>query len=98
MVSAFLWSEGSSSVQKRYIKPDQVIVTESGILVFVEETVQPIKALGLSYDEEGLFVTFRDMELNGSFEKGPCGLHRVWHKDCGGCGVWLCPMNCTCFG
>lgn len=96
--SAFLWSEETSSMYKRYITPDQITVTASGILVFLDGNIQPIKAMELSYDEEGMFVMLHIAEpANYSFEKGPCGLHRVWHKECGGCGVLFCPMNCTCF-
>jgi hypothetical protein len=97
-INGFLWGEETSSINKRYIKPNQVTVTDSGILVFLDRNIQPIKALQLSYDEEGMFVLLQDTESpSGSFEKGPCGLHRVWHKACGGCGVLFCPMNCTCF-
>lgn len=97
-MSTFLWGEETSSMQKRYITPDQVTITTSGILVFFDENIQPTKAMELSYDEEGMFVMLHiDEAANGSFEKGPCGLHQVWHKQCGGCGVLFCPMNCTCF-
>jgi hypothetical protein len=96
--STFLWGEEASSSHKRYITSDQVNVTESGILVFLNGNIQPVKAQLLSYDEEGMFVMFQGTEsVNGSFEKGPCGLHQVWHRACGGCGVLFCPMNCTCF-
>ncbi len=97
-MNGFLWGEETALTNKKYVKADQVVVTDSGILVFLDRNVQPVKVLELSYDEEGLFVLLRETESPiGSFEKGPCGLHRVWHKACGGCGVLLCPMNCTCF-
>jgi hypothetical protein len=96
--NTFLWGEETSSSYKQYITSDQVTVTESGILVFLKGNIQPVKAQMLSYDEEGMFVMIQGTEsVNGSFEKGPCGLHRVWHRECGGCGVLFCPMNCTCF-
>lgn len=44
----------------------------------------------VSWDEGGCFAKVTEM-------KGPCGLHMQWCKACRGCGVLLCPMNCTCF-
>lgn len=94
-ISTFLWSEEPSSIHKEYVRPDQVIITESGIIAFLEENVDPVVVQQVAFDERGLFIVFQQSE--SSFGKGPCGLHDVWHTACGGCGVLFCPMNCTCF-
>jgi len=98
LIDTFLWSEEPLSLYKKYIRPDQIILTESGILAFLEGNVEPINVQQVSFDREGLFILFEQIESShSSFGKGPCGLHDVWHAACGGCGVLFCPMNCTCF-
>ena len=34
-ISTFLWSEEPPSIHKEYVRPDQVIITESGIIAFL---------------------------------------------------------------
>lgn len=75
--------------EKIYVTPEQIEVTEEGILFY--DVVKEILILSktLSYDEKGLY-------LKPVVQRGPCGLHSVWCRDCGGCGVIYCPMKCTC--
>lgn len=73
--------------RKLYVAPDQIEITEEGILFYdaIKESI--ILAETLSYDEKGLYI---------QPQRGPCNLHREWCKYCHGCGVLYCPMKCQC--
>ena len=86
--------EGFSKI---FADPEQIVIKENG--VFIRTPQQKLvrgKFIGL---EKGkVYVAVPKAKLIP--KRGPCGLHRVYHKKppgCGGCGVLLCPMNCTCF-
>ncbi len=85
------WSHPSQETEEKvYVSPEQIEVTEEGILVYDArgELVAIYKTL--SYDKKGLFL--KPIES----ERGPCGIHRVWCRYCQGCGVIYCPMKCEC--
>jgi hypothetical protein len=76
------------SERRIYISPDQIVVTKEGIIAYPLGAEKPIAGKTLSFDEKGLYI---------KEWKGPCWLHDLWCKRCGGCGVLLCPMNCSCY-
>ena len=81
----------SANEQKIYVSPQDIEITQNGIYYIDREGATEQKIDALQYDEHGLYF------LDISQTRGPCGLHQVYHADCGGCGVLFCPMNCTCF-
>lgn len=80
--------EAKESGKKIYVSTDQIVITENGILAYVNESKTPIPGKTLSFDEDGMYI---------KEWKGPCWLHDLWCNRCGGCGVLLCPMNCSCY-
>jgi len=97
--SSNIWSQNlersynrveNASYEKIYVSPDQIEVTEEGVLYYdeSEEILMLFKAL--SYDSKGLYLT------PPTSERGPCGIHNLWCHACGGCGVIYCPMKCIC--
>ena len=73
-----------------YVDPNQVELTEKGIVAYDFEGDIIAVGLTLSYDEGGLY-------LQTIFpQRGPCGIHHLWCKYCKGCGVIYCPMKCEC--
>ena len=74
-----------------YVTPPQIEITDYGIIAWLTDEKSFILGESLAFDSNGLYV--KPMPL----ERGPCGLHDRWCKRCGGCGVLLCPMNCTCY-
>ena len=76
--------------EKIYVTPEQIQITENGILFYDMEKEMFVTGTTLSYDEKGLY-------LNPAVpQRGPCGLHALWCKHCRGCGVLYCPMICQC--
>ncbi len=74
------------------VNPNQVWVTEEGIFAYLEEEQQMVIGQELSIDKCGNMV-LKEVVL----AKGPCYIHDLWCRRCGGCGVLFCPMNCSCF-
>ncbi len=75
--------------EKIYVSPEQIEITEQAILVWLSGEKTFLLAKSIGFDDQGLYVK--------QLTRGPCGLHNRWCKICGGCGVLLCPMNCTCY-
>ncbi len=74
--------------RKIYVSADQIELTKDGIFAYVAGLEKPIAGKILSFDEHGMYI----LEW-----KGPCWIHDLWCNRCGGCGVLLCPMNCSCY-
>ncbi len=95
--SNYVWSNiqeepiGSPQEERVYINPDQIEITDYGIFARDIGRKKIVLVESLGFDKKGLY--FKPMIE----QRGPCGIHRAWCKICGGCGVLLCPMNCTCF-
>jgi len=84
------YDEVNQAIQERiYVTPEQIEVTEDGILVYNIAGEEPIVGKTLSYDEKGLYLIPLTL-------RGPCGVHNLWCKHCKGCGVIYCPMKCEC--
>ena len=84
----------ASGLAERQFKvdPKKVTITEDGIFAYVEGNDKPVMGRSLSFDEHGNLL-LKDVVLS----RGPCYIHDLWCHRCGGCGVLLCPMNCSCF-
>lgn len=74
--------------EKIYVNPEQIEITDQAILVWSLDGKPLALAKSLGLDEQGLYIK--------QLTRGPCGIHNRWCRTCGGCGVILCPMNCTC--
>jgi hypothetical protein len=86
----------SENVSKIYPLPNQILITPTAIFVHSNRSDELIKVERLEIEEGKICAVVRN-DFGHVLNRGPCGLHKVWHKACGGCGVLLCPMNCTCF-
>jgi len=78
-----------------YPEPDQLFISSGKIRIQT-----PSKKSLIS----GKLIFLKDGRLCASVKKaicvckrGPCRIHKVWHRACGGCGVLICPGNCTCY-
>ena len=80
--------EAKETEKKIYVSRDQIVITKDGILAYVDGAKTPIPGKTLSFDDNGMYI---------KEWKGPCWLHDLWCNRCGGCGVLLCPMNCSCY-
>jgi hypothetical protein len=96
LISTPLWcnlqaefNKASAKEEKIYVSPEQIEITHHGIVAWQPDGKNFIWGKSLAFDDKGLYI----MPL----ERGPCGIHKRWCKTCGGCGVLLCPMNCTCY-
>lgn len=78
--------------EKIYVTPEQIEVTEDGVLFYdtVEEMLILCKTL--SYDSKGLYLKPTVPQ------RGPCGIHTPRCNFCSGCRVLYCPMKCKCDG
>jgi hypothetical protein len=88
----------NEGLTKIFATPDQILITPDAIFVYTPNKYKLLKAEFIGIDDDRVFVAVHENELVP--KRGPCGLHREWHMrpmGCGGCGVLLCPMNCTCF-
>ena len=82
---------------KIFPDPEQIVVNQDGIFVY---TANKKLLLGKFIAVENGEIYVAVPQAKRIPKRGPCGLHREYHKrprGCGGCGVLLCPMNCTCF-
>lgn len=75
--------------EKIYVNPEQIEITDQAILVWSLDGKPLTLAKSLGFDDQGLYIK--------QLVRVPCGIHNRWCKICGGCGVLLCPMNCTCY-
>lgn len=74
---------------KIYVSPHQVEITDHGFIVRQDPLgKKAVAGKTLSFDQHGMYI---------KEWKGPCWIHDLWCSRCGGCGVILCPMNCSCF-
>jgi hypothetical protein len=103
-ISAFCCAEAGEFTQVKisshkneeiYPEPNQLFITSEKIRVQT-----PSKKCLIP----GKIIFLKDGRLCVSVKKaihickrGPCRIHRVWHRACGGSGVLFCPGNCTCF-
>jgi hypothetical protein len=77
--------------EKIYVTPNQIVLTEGLILAYLPGSPHPVSGTAIAFDSTGLYMS-RMVD-----QKGPCYLHDLWCNRCGGCGVLLCPMNCSCY-
>jgi hypothetical protein len=73
---------------KVYVTPDQIEITEEGIFAYIKNAKRPIVGRTLAFDHIGMYI---------KEWRGPCFIHDLWCRRCGGCGVLFCPMNCSCY-
>ena len=76
---------------------EQVSIQADGLYVCTPSK-KLLRAKYISFVDNELCVFIPKPKLIA--KRGPCGLHAPYHRKpqgCGGCGVLLCPMNCTCF-
>ena len=76
---------------------EQVSIQADGLYVCTPN-MKLLRAKYISFIDNKLCVFLPKPKLIA--KRGPCGLHAPYHRKlqgCGGCGVLLCPMNCTCF-
>lgn len=86
-VLLFLSLHSKETEKKIYVSPQDLQITEHGFIAF-DLSKKLVAGKTLSVDQNGMYI---------KEWKGPCWLHDLWCRYCGGCGVLLCPMNCTCF-
>ncbi len=79
----------SRQPQKVYVSPDQVEVTDNGILFYSEFWEDPILGKSLSYDEHGLYIELKQAYC-------PIITHGPKCNKCGGCHMTSCPCCCIC--
>lgn len=83
---------------KIYPTPDQVLITPEAIFVYTKNHDRLLKGKFMGIEDGRIYVAVSKEELKSSpVARGPCLIHYIYHKKCGGCGVLLCPGNCTCF-
>lgn len=89
----------SEDLSKIYVTPDQVLITPEGIFVYTINRDKLLKGELMAVDNGKVYVAVSNAEITRKIPnlRGPCRIHRVYHQACGGCGVLLCPGNCTCF-
>ncbi|MCB1115446.1 MAG: hypothetical protein KDK71_03155 [Chlamydiia bacterium] len=78
----------SSQPQKFYANPDQIEVTDNGILFYPEESENPFLGNSLSYDDNGLYVELKQ-------DYCPYG-HKPRCCVCRGCQNQKCVARCRC--
>lgn len=83
--------QGKAKKERIYVNPQQIEMTENAIIVWSLDGNDYILAKNIALDDKGLYI--RPL----TNQRGPCGLHTQWCNRCKGCGVLLCPMNCTCY-
>ncbi len=71
-----------------YVSLNQIEMVANGFLARLDAQNKVVAGKTLSFDENGLYI---------KEWKGPCWIHDLWCHRCGGCGILLCPMNCSCF-
>ena len=77
--------EVSHLLEKVYITPEQIEITDGGILFYDLEEDYPYPVNIVSYDENGLYA-----EVNRCDHQPKC-------RKCGGCYYFKnCPSNCIC--
>jgi len=84
-----------AKLSKIFPSPDQLIIQTDGIFVHSVNTNRILQGKFMALEDGEVYIAVRSPDR--LVKRGPCGLHKVYHKACGGCGVLLCPMNCTCF-
>lgn len=72
--------------EKQYLSSEQVIISERGIEVVIDDIVYPVAQL--NSDPNGLYVLRIDLG---------CTKHRPVCVTCGGCVFWGCPYRCACY-
>jgi len=91
----------TDNFSKIFTTPDKILITPNEIHIYSKENDKLIKGVYIGIENNRVYVAVSHEEETNTTQsqvaRGPCGLHRVWHRECGGCGVLLCPMNCTCF-
>ena len=71
---------------KIFADPEQILINKDGIFVYTaNKKLLRGKFIALENDEVYVAVPMAKIMP----KKGPCGLHKVYHRGCGGCGV-LC--------
>ena len=84
--------------EKIFVNPEQILVRKEGIFVATPSQNKLLQVKFIASENGDLYVAVPHVQLIS--KRGPCGLHKSYHRKpngCGGCGVLLCPMNCTCF-
>lgn len=84
-------------LSKIFAEPDQIVVKEDGIFVRTSKN-KLVRGKFIGVEKGKVYVAVSKTKLIP--KRGPCGLHKVYHRKpsgCGGCSVYFCPMNCTCF-
>ncbi len=73
---------------------NQILIRKDGIFVYTANK-KLVRGKFIAMENDQVYVAVaRPKNIP---KRGPCNLHRLYHKECGGCGVLLCPMNCVCF-
>ena len=89
----------SEELSKIYVTPDQILITPDGISVYTKNRDRLLKGELIAIENGRVYVAVSKNEMTNISPtmRGPCRIHRIVHPVCQGCGVLLCPGNCTCY-
>ena len=89
--STEIFNFNQTNVEKIYVSPDQIVLTNSGIFLIEGHELIPIS--NISYDDGGLFIP------NFLVNKERCDYgHSIKCKRCEGCSDRRsCPFRCRCY-
>lgn len=84
-------NEYSEVLDKIYIQPFQLEITDEGIFILIQD--EKVLVRQLSCDENGIY--FQTEHLDTITDKCKNG-HKIWCGRCGGCAVRWCKFRCKC--
>ena len=88
----------SKNCSQIYPTADQVLITPKNIFVYSINNENLIKVERVECIEGRICATVLDDINKIEMVYGvACPVHPIYHQQCKGCGVLLCPFNCKCY-